>query len=377
MALKTTFTVFVSVDKNENPSIEGREYPPVITIPVVDNIFIPREEEGEDGHNAIIVYQPGNKTIFTDKTVAEIKKQKEFAREPIIMTDGYLFIDNKEVLMLEYLRACNFNECNKNRMPDKLPIFKERDKAQEAGEFLEEDLRILGIKNRIYNEMDPDELEALAMVLGDTNAPDKDTKEVQRDLIVCCNTRPDIIIEAMENTDSGRKVYIIRAFKGEIIEYDEKTNQINWSGGGKICDVPMGHEPQAFLLKLTGRSEHQDLLDNIKDMLPKPAEFKKIEEQTPAPPPSQKPAEPAAPPVTPPDSQNGAAPTIEVMDPKKLVNIAKEAGVIKLNGPWFYLEGTKKGDKYYSITRSNKEMVKAVREDKELAALIVSKLPKA
>lgn len=155
MARLPSFIVFVSLQYKENPSIEGRNFSPCENIPVIDEIFVPGEKKDDPGSNQLIVYQPGNKSIFTEKTLGEIKETKDFAREPINLIDGHLFVDKREALLIAYLRASNYNAANENRMPDKRAIYKERDKAQDAQEFLDEDLKIHQIKNKIHFTMLP------------------------------------------------------------------------------------------------------------------------------------------------------------------------------------------------------------------------------
>lgn len=390
MARQERFTVFVSLQYTKNPSIEGKNYSPCENIPVVDQIFIPGKKEGDEGENKLIVYQPGNKSIYTEKTLGELKETQDFSIEPINLIDGHLFIDNREILLLQYLRACNYNQSNENRMPDKQPIFRERDKAQEAEEFLEEDYKIHQIKTLIHTGFDPDELAALAIVLGDANADTKETKEIRRDLIVYCRNQPDKLIEAMENTDNARKVYIIRAFRGNVVWHDSKMNQINWVNGKKICDVPMGQNPEDFLLLLTGQDAYSELLKHIKDRLPKTKEYKVVgeepENQPPPPletksaePPAQPPAKAGAgePPSDPPPATAGGEP-----DPPPVVEFDAEAYIKKAlkyealfkAGPYFCLKDSKKGDKYYSISNSYKKLGEKILADAELKALIDSEL---
>ena len=376
MAKQANFTVFVSLQHKENPSIEGRNFSPCENIPVVDEIFVPGENDNDPGSNKLIVYQPGNKTIFTEKTLGEIKETQDFSKEPINLIDGHLFVDNREVLLLQYLRETNYNLANENRMPGKLPIFKERDKAQEAGEFLQNDLKIHQIKDKIHFGYDPDELEALAMILGDTEAEGKPVKEIRRDLIVFLANQPDILIEKMENTENARKVFIIRAFRKGIVEYDSKVNHIKWVNGGKICDVPMGQKPEDYLLIFTGRDENSDLLGHIKDALPKPAQYKLVEEeeegnqppppQAPAPPPAEPPADAVVkdPPLT-----NGEPFNAEVYIKKLL-----DAEIFFKAGPYFCLKGTKKGDKYHALGNSYKGVGEKIQNISELKSLIESEM---
>ncbi len=403
MARQERFTVFVSLQYTANPSIEGRNYSPCENIPVVDQIFVPGKAEGDEGENKLIVYQPGNKSIYTEKTLGELKETGDFSSEPINLIDGHLFIDNREILLLDYLRVCNYNESNTNRMPGKEPIFRERDKAQEAEEFLEEDFKIHQIKTLIHSGLDPDELSALAIVLGDLNADTKDTKEIRRDLIVYSRNQPTKLIEAMENTDNARKVYIIRAFRGNVVWHDSKMNQINWVNGNKICDVPMGQNPEDYLLLLTGQDPYKELLQNIKDRLPKTKEYRVVNEEPenqPPPPLDAKPAEaPAQPPaqaeagapaadpppadpsggngqagITPPATGGGEGKPPPEFDAEAYIKKALEYEALFKAGPYFCLKDSKKGDKYYSISNSYKKLGEKILADPELKALIDSEL---
>ena len=382
MANNHPFTVFISLNENKNPSIDGQTYPVIETIPVVDRIFIPGKKKDDLGENVLIVYQPGNRSIYTDKTIDEIKKERAFSSEPITMLDGQLFIDNRETLLLEYLKVSNYNIACKNRMPDKLPIFRERDKEQEAEEYLEEGKKIFDIQNKILNLYDPDELAALAIVLGDTIADTKKVNEVRRDLLVYLKNQPDKMIEAMENSDNARKVYIIRAFKQNIVQYIPQTNRINWVDGGRICDVPMNQDPENFLLYITGQPGYEELLNNIKMMLPKPTEYVKVgDEKKPPPPqtdddtPEQPPAKKEAVEPVPVSQENIEDPASDPpFNAEEYVKRAVNCGALEKKGVWFCLKDSVKGDKYFSISNSNAGIQKAVSEDKELKTLLDSEI---
>jgi len=385
MAHQERFVVFISLQHKDNPSIQGKNFSPCENIPPVDEIFVPGKTKDDPGENKLIVYQPGNKTIFTDKSLGEIRESKDFSQEPINLIDGHLFVDKREILLITYLRASNYNLTNENRMPDKLPIFRERDKAQDAEEFLEEDFKIHQIKTRIHSGYDPDELEAIAMILGDTNADQKSTNEVRRDLLVFCKNQPERLIEAMETPENARKVYIIRAFKNKIVHHDSKVNEIKWVGGGKICDVPMGQNPEDYLLLLTGQDAFTELLDNIKDRLPKSATFKVVDKEEENQPPPPQPEAPAQPPAS---AEAGIAPAAEPppaggapdpdppadFDAKAYILKAVECGAMFKAGPYFCLKGAKKGDKYHSLGNSYQKVGDLILSTPELWTLIESEM---
>jgi len=117
--------VFTYVKENEPGSM--KRFPPSVEIPEVDEIYCSwkNKDTGEEEEGIRqIRYSIGETSIFVDE-------QSEFAekkRGSIVLMDGSLVVNEKEVTKLQYLEMCNFNEANKETaMPGRGVIFRAND----------------------------------------------------------------------------------------------------------------------------------------------------------------------------------------------------------------------------------------------------------
>lgn len=246
----------------KNPS-GPKDYPACVIVPTVDEIYEEVEENGEMiGKQRVIRYIPGEKSIYAD----EQSKDAKFRPEPITIIDGVLPVDYREVKLLDFLRKSNYNSAKKNRTPGKLAIYMEKDAVTEAETFLKDEKYTLDMKNLIYS-LDPYELEAYALVLGDKNADEKQTSEVRRDLLVFANTYPDKFKEGMNNAGMKRKVHILKAVKEGIIICNDKDHEITWPDGKLIKQVPIGKDAVDYMVDLTFQPAYNEVYTYITETL--------------------------------------------------------------------------------------------------------------
>ena len=133
------------------------------------------------GRNRIIQYVKGEKSIYKDEQAEKAKP----ARVPSI-NEGFLFVDFREVNLLNYLDKCNYNGSNKNRDPKRSVIFVAVEKGQEASEYVAKEKQLWATRDKIFN-MSIDEKEALAMVLKIPGWENKLSDELTRDIIIKAN----------------------------------------------------------------------------------------------------------------------------------------------------------------------------------------------
>lgn len=331
---KQNTIIFISANRSENSTLEGKEFPPSEIIDTVDEIY---SENGEDqkGRNRVIRYKPGEKSIFLDEQNGQYDKNGKIVKYgSIIIANGFLAIDAREVLLLEYLRACNGNASNKNRMPGKTILFKEKDDKQEADDYLKEEKADRALLNMIDN-LEPDELEAYAMILGDLGADKKKTSELRRDLIVYAKSEPKKFKDGIKDVNFARKVHVIKAFKDGFITYDKKTNVIGWEDGSEIVRCPIGKDPADHLVELSFQPGFETVYASI-EKRKGPEEIK----------------------VT----SNTKGETDE-----ELVKMAMEAGIFERNGIWYTL---KIGEEIQNIGRGVNEIKSKIELDDELKELI-------
>lgn len=329
---------FISVNRNVNSTLEGREFPPAEIIDTVDEIVI--EDKKGKLVNELIRYKPGESKIFLKDQSGQydingkIKKHGE-----IIFINGFLAVSAKEVLLLKYLRACNANAGNKNRMPGHTVIFKERDEAQEADEFLEEEKADRALLTMI-DAMEADEASAYALILGDPRAEEKMTSEVRRDLIIYAKRDPKKFREGMKNVNFARKVHIMRAFKDEFIKYDEKTNIISWKDGSEIIRCPIGKDPANYLVEISFQPAYEKVFVSIQER----KNIFKVDE---------------------------VVSNTKLETNTELIQAAIEKGVFDKNGMWYKI---KIEGEWMNVGRGINEMKNKIEKDDKLKEIIRKKL---
>lgn len=264
--------VFVLLKRNKNNPGEGKDYPAAVIVPTIDEIY--EESEDKKGNivqkNRVIRYIPGEPSIYMDEQSDDAK----YRPEPIVIREGQFIVDHREVLLIEFMRKSNGNANTKNRMPGRTAIYRERRAQDAAKEYVKTQQADLDMRNLIM-DLDPYELEAYALVLGDKLAEEKDTETIRRDLLVLANTNPKKFKEGMENADSIRKVHIIKACKANIIICDNSRNEIRWPGGKLLKKVPMQMDAVDFLVSLSFQPSYKEVYEYIQQKLnPEPAGVK-------------------------------------------------------------------------------------------------------
>lgn len=364
----TGAVVFTALNKTENPTLKGRHYSPAIVIDTVDEILYTDPKTGEVT-NEIIRYKPGEKSILLREQKGQYDNDGKIVKyEPIILYDGRLIADKREMLMLKYLRACNANLNPKygGRMPDTTAIFKERDAAQEADEFLKDEKEDRALLNMIDN-MEVDELVAYALVLGDAYAAQKKGSEIRRDLILLAKNDPKKFRLGTNNANMKRKVHVMRALGDGYIKYDKTTRMITWADGSEIAQCPIGKDPADYIVELSFQPAYETMYASIekridpKNLVVKQNTAEPIGEKTEMLPEVQAATE-----------KERIKQESEKLD--EMIPFAIEKGVITRVVGRYGLEGTKKGEKYFHITTGRVKLKLAIEADDNLHTLIKQKL---
>lgn len=352
---------FISLNYKENPSLEGQNFPSAEIIPLVDEVYV---ENGKERKKKLIRYMPGESSIFfedQDNKYDANGKIRKF-NEPFVLTKGVMTFSKKETLALDYLRATNRNiadpkelELNGkkvtiHRMADVRAMFKERGREEEAKTFIEADKEELRLRNLVYS-MSPLELEAYALALGDTNADQKLTEEVRRDLAILAKTNPEKFKEGMEDINMKRKVFVIHALKAGFIEYDERTRKISWQNGNEIVAVPPTADPADYLVSLSSEGKYAEIFAGIKKMVQSGVIDKREESHQP---PQDK--------------------TFDEEEAENLFTRATEKGIITgFNSPPF-LCSLYESNKFKNFARGKKQAIPFILNSPELQKEIINRL---
>src|SRR6056297_623053 len=121
--------VFKLIKKRLAPATENNYYPGVKRIPSQDEVTDPNT-----GKKRIIRYSRSEQSIFKDE------QPQKIVLDDIIFSNGALRVYEDNNTLLEFLRLCNWNRDNKNKVRGKEPLFYEHNPkqvAEEANQLME------------------------------------------------------------------------------------------------------------------------------------------------------------------------------------------------------------------------------------------------
>jgi hypothetical protein len=248
--------VFRLIKENTDPTIQGVKFPRSYSIPCVDEIY---DKETDD--NRVIRYASGERNIFLD----EQYDQDMSKRAQIVFFDGYLIVDKRQKLLLDYLRRCNGNESNSNRMPGKKVIFKEIKPGVGATETMKYDKLVMEAKQAAYT-LNLDEMIGYARVLGfDVN---RDPAEIRYAMSVFAEKNPQNFMEGLDNPTTKRKFYVYQALDAGILTIDRNSGSVKWGDSKQvIVQAPVGQNPLDYLVEFTFDAKGESVYERIRTLL--------------------------------------------------------------------------------------------------------------
>ena len=243
--------VFTYVKENAPGSM--KRFPPSVEIPEVDEIYMtwndPKTGEEVEGIRQIR-YSIGERSIFVDE-------QSEFAekkREPIILMDGSLVVNEKEVTKMKYLELCNFNEANQETaMPGRNVIFRANDSDYKAKQALEHSQKITKLEQLVYGLSD-EESEGLGLSLGLPFVKGVNSiEELKQRFLYEINKNPDEFKKSLDSDERKMKLVLYKAVEKNIISLDTKTNTIYNEVGNRtrIVEAPSYKDAYEYFVELS------------------------------------------------------------------------------------------------------------------------------
>ena len=342
----TTPRIYRLPKKNTNPTKRGVVFPPSVSIPSVDEIY--EEYKNEAGETVrgkrIIQYSKGERSIYKDEQSNGAKPSKI----PTI-TEGFLIVSFREVLLINFLDKCNWNKSNENRDPGSSILFQGVAKGQDAVEYVRVEKQKWAIRNKIFS-MSGDELEGLALVLNVPGWDEKITEELQRDLLVVANRDPAFFDKVSESSDSKKKYNIVKASKLGIIVLDQKMCSATWANGKEICQGTLSDKIEDYLVNFFESKQGEQAYTHMLELTYPKNEIKN---------------------AVAPEPEKTVAPKGDNMTSDELISKALDGGILKLEGPWYrYKSGTDEEVK----VKGKKTLSEKLMEDEELRNSIITEI---
>jgi hypothetical protein len=231
--------IFKLSRRNESPATEGNFYPGIRRIPSTDQIFDP-----ETNTNKIIRYSNSEESIFKEEQGDNI------ILSDIVFTRGSLKVYKDNPRLLKYLRLCNWNADNPNRMRGKEKMFYEYDGESIAQAALEE--LDLGIEAQYKaKNMEFDQLRSIARALK--LDVDMSAKELRHDMVLYAKTYPKKFMTALSSPETARMIQVQEAQELGIIELAERMAYFVEKDGTKneVVVIPVGVNPLDYFVGWT------------------------------------------------------------------------------------------------------------------------------
>jgi hypothetical protein len=230
--------VFKLTHKNENPATEGRFYPGVQRVPSEDVIFDPETKKSK-----VIRYSINEDSIFKSEQPAHVELTD------IMFTNGSLRVYETQSNLLEYLRLCNWNKTNKNRVKGKTHIFYEYNPEEVAAKLIEEEELEIDARAKAKN-MDFEDLAQLALALN-MNV-DRSAKEIRWDMQQFAKQSPREFMEALDNPTLKRRVEVLEAIELGILKKEQRAMFLKEPlGDVSLVVIPVGEDPLDYFVEWT------------------------------------------------------------------------------------------------------------------------------
>lgn len=230
--------VFKLTHKNESPATEGRFYPGVQRVPSEDVIFDPVTKK-----TIPIRYSVNEESIIKSE-------QSQFVElTDIIITNGSLRVFEDKPTLLEYLRLCNWNKDNPNRVKGKTHIFYEYNPEKVAAELIEAEELEIDARHKAKH-MDFEELSQLALGVG-MNV-NRSAKEIRHDMMLFAKTKPREFMESLDNPKIKRRVEVLEAIELGILRKEQRAIYMKETlEDVSICVIPVGQDPVDYFTEWT------------------------------------------------------------------------------------------------------------------------------
>lgn len=220
----------IAANKPGSSNYEAKRfYPPSVNIPVIDVIY-----DEEKKQQRTIRYIPGEKSIYMDEQSVKDMPKK---RSEILFYDGWKTVHEQEKLLLDYLRACNFNQGNKSRMPGTTVIFKEFAPHIDKQILLDKEEVEIKARASVIN-MPFEDIKQLAKAMG--LSTDREVAEIKHDLLVRAKNDPAKFLKQMGSKNMKQRWAIIEAIECNILTHNKQNATISWTGGGVIFQGAIG-----------------------------------------------------------------------------------------------------------------------------------------
>ena len=204
-----------------------------------------------------IRYARGEASIYVDE-------QSDNAKPTMVkFNQGLFVVQHTDPALIEYMRTCNFNKSNPNRMADAKQVFFEINAAKAKKKTIAEEVNILEATSLALRSP-IDKIIPIAKYLNlNTN---RSIDEIRYDLKSMAAKNPSGFVKLFDNKEAMFKGSCLMAKDYGVITFNE--NEIKWGTGVRIMAVPLGQPPlEAFVKYLKDEGKFEEYYAQLETKL--------------------------------------------------------------------------------------------------------------
>jgi hypothetical protein len=211
----------------------------------ITNVF---DEKRKQYVNARIQYVPGESSVIS----TEQAKDAEMRWEPITFRDGYIKVQESQVMLNDFLDYHPGNITNPNRPYGSRAIFFEAKPTEDAEKRVSSAITQSKVLAYIYDCFSVEPKKAAVLAYLKTLGVDitQDENLVMDAVVRMIQGDPVGFITGFQSQSHNRKYYIITANEAGIINIDEDSRKVTMQGQ-TLVDVPHGFDVIDYFVKYT------------------------------------------------------------------------------------------------------------------------------
>jgi len=195
-------------------------------------VFFPSEDiiyDKDTKQRRRIRYSRGEQSIYVDE-------QSEDAKVKMIKFEqGLIVVQHTDPLLLEFMRKCNYNRTNPDRLEDRKEVYFEVNSGVKAKKSLEEEVTILEASTLALRAPLNKIIPIAKYLKIDTN---RSLDEIRYNLKNLGANNPKKFIKLFDDKEAVFKGMCLMAAEYGVLKVT--ANDIKWENGTKIMSIPLG-----------------------------------------------------------------------------------------------------------------------------------------
>lgn len=273
-------SIFTETVQYKRHRTKGVSFSSIMAIPAIDVIVEERVKKDDSGNvvkntkgNPVmemvsrkIRYVPGESSIYADEQSESVDEKR---LTPILLEGHAMFVSKSELLKVDYLNKCNFNRNNKFRKKEASIMFYTYDRDSEFKKVNEDKFSRIEAEGLVM-KMHISELKALLMLASENytsvaRIADMGRSEIIHDCLLIARDQPGLIVKGLKSKSERNKYLLLQSISQGLLKYNEKTEELHWSGGSKLVTAPLGQNAIDYFVSRT--LEDDASIDEIMDQI--------------------------------------------------------------------------------------------------------------